>query len=245
MHSKRGDFAQSLQRGSVHAGVDGRGKALFDAARLAVTFSWLSGGNGLLVAFLLAWFPITGCLSRPALVKQFFSFSASSGRMAPASTNGPILAIRRLIVSPPFDTQSLVYRDGEFSYEHDPYAEFLASPADTLTETVRDYFRETGLFAAVVEPGSALQPSLLVEITVSRLYGDFRPGISPVAVLEMRFLFFEASNGIGCRLKFQKDYSARVPLKRRTAYRLVAGWNEALKQVLDKVAGDLRGCLAR
>jgi len=52
--------------------------------------------------------------------------------------------------------------------------------------------RSTTSFAAVSELGSSLKPNILAEIEVTRLYGDFRQPQSPIAVLTMRFLFFDA-----------------------------------------------------
>ena len=48
-----------------------------------------------------------------------------------------------------FPISRLVYRTGEFSYERDPYAEFLVPPARDLLAPIRGYFRQNGAFAVV------------------------------------------------------------------------------------------------
>jgi len=60
----------------------------------------------------------------------------------------------------PFEDRSLVYRVGDFSYEADPYAEFLVSPAESLRPPIRSWVRQSDLFRTIVEPGSALNPAL-------------------------------------------------------------------------------------
>lgn len=178
-----------------------------------------------------------GCLSRPNLARQSFTFAMPPTTNARA-TNGPILGIRRIVVASPFNTQELTYRTGPFSYERDPYAGFLVSPAESLAEPLRGYLRDSGSFHVVTEPDSELAPNVELEITVSQIYGDFRNQAHPIATIEMRFLAFENS-GASAKVLLQKDYGRNIPLQSRTAAALVAGWNEGLRQIAAEAAQDL------
>ncbi len=196
---------------------------------------------GLLPTLLCILF-LAGCLSRPALVKQSFAFSGpaiTSEASAEQQAHGRVLELRRLTVAAPFDGQSLVYRTGEFSYERDPYAEFLVPPEQALAGPVRAYLSASGKFSAVVESGSAERPSTLAEVTVEQLYGDFQKHSRPVAVLALRFTLFAAPNGLPGKILLQKTYARRVPLGSRTAAGVVKGLNEALKQIMSQVSQDL------
>ncbi len=133
------------------------------------------------------------------------SSSSPPPRPAPKPASGSrVLGIRSLQVAAPFEGRSFVYRTGEFSYDRDPYAEFMVPPADELVAPMCDWMRGTGLFSAVEETGSALKANTLVEIHVTQLYGDFRPGESATAVLTMRFEFFDAANGVRGQGHFAK-----------------------------------------
>jgi cholesterol transport system auxiliary component len=181
---------------------------------------------------------LTGCLARPHLEKQSFNFALPS-RSAEAGARGSrVLLIRSLQVDPPFDGKELIYRTGEFSYDRDPFAEFLVYPADELRAPVCGRWRESGAFEAVSEGGSALKPNTLVEIHVSQLYGDFRQSEGANAVLVMRFVFFDAPNGVPEEVMLQQEYSRSIPMKARTAAALIEGWNQALAQILDSAALD-------
>src|SRR5271163_889849 len=68
---------------------------------------------------------LTGCISRPALNKQTFAFSAPAISATNVVAINRVLGIRNLQIATPFEGRSLVYRTGEFSYVRDPYAEFL------------------------------------------------------------------------------------------------------------------------
>jgi hypothetical protein len=180
-----------------------------------------------------------GCLSRPALVKESFAFALPSVvSNTPTAATDRVLAIRRIGVEPPFDDPSLIYRTGEFSYERDHYAGFLVSPAEGFVAPIRDYFRGNPLFRAVSESGSALKANTVVEISVYQFYGDFRKSSQPAAVLGMRFVFFDAVNGLPGNLLVAKNYLQRIPISSRTPAALMEGWNEALNHVLSSTVSD-------
>jgi cholesterol transport system auxiliary component len=191
----------------------------------------------------LGAFLLTGCLSKRPLNKQSFTFTIPEANPHATVTNAPVLTIRQITVMPPFDSPSLTYRTGDFSYERDPYAGFLVSPAESLSEPIRALLRNTGKFSAVADPESSLHGTLDLEISVTQLYGDFRDKEHPTADLEMHFVLYRVPESRGARLVkptpvllLQKIYSRRVPLKSRTAADVVAGLNDALYQIVVEFA---------
>ena len=203
------------------------------SARMARTAAWL------------LWLPLlclfSGCLSRPALHTRTFAFDLPAGS-APtgAARSQRVVTIRSLRVAAPFDDRSLVYRVGDFSYDADPYAEFLVSPSESLRSPIRSWMRQSDFFGTVVEPGSALKPNTMAEITVLELYGDFRRPPEAAAVLTLRFVLLDSPDGVPGKLAFEAEYSRRVPLKAGNANALMAGWNKALEQILAQLGSDLR-----
>lgn len=181
-----------------------------------------------------------GCLSRPSVKTQTFAFAIP----LPTGTNnvpeGRVLSIRALQMAPPFDTRSLVYRTGDFSYERDPYAEFLSSPAQELKASISGILVTDGCFGAVVEMGSAVKPDTMVEINISQLYGDIRNPGSLYAVLAVQVIFVKATNDLPDQVILQRSYSRRIPVKSATAAAFMGGWNEALVEIFAEVKADLR-----
>ncbi|HTA31249.1 MAG TPA: ABC-type transport auxiliary lipoprotein family protein [Candidatus Cybelea sp.] len=182
---------------------------------------------------------LTGCLARPHLDKQMFAFATPPTATLKAAAGGRVLGLRSVEVAEPFEGRSFVYRSGESSYDRDPYAEFMAPPEEELVSPVCSWLRGTGIFSAVEETGSALKPNTLLEVHVTQLYGDFRPGESASAVLAVRFEFFDAPHGVPGKALLQREYASKVVLKERTAVALMAGWNEGLAQILDSTGSDL------
>jgi len=190
--------------------------------------------------FLASVFGLAGCISRPVLNKQTFTFNAPAISATNVVAGGHVLGIRKLQIAAPFDDRSFVYRTGEFSYVRDPYAGFLESPTDALLAPMRGWLRDSGSFNAVVEAGSALKPDTLVEINVSQLFGDFRLSEHPAAAITMQFVFFDAPNGIPGKVILQQAYSRSIPLSAPTAAALMKGWNQALTEILAEVSSDFR-----
>ena len=181
---------------------------------------------------------LAGCLARPHLDRQSFIFDPPPPLAPTAASSRRVLGIRTLQVGAPFEGRALVYRTGEFSYDRDPYAQFLVPPAEELTSPICGWMRAAGEFRDVAEAGSSLKPDTLVEIQVRLLYGDFRQLENPAAVLAIRFVFFDAPNGVPGKVILRREYSRRLALKARTAEALIAAWNEALAQILDSAMRD-------
>ena len=206
------------------------------------TFSlkFLKPAHGLALVLLLGTFTLTGCLSRPALKTQTFSFGTPAINATNLVAGQPVLGIKKLEAGSPHEGRSLVYRTGDFTYVRDPYALFLDAPEQELLAPVRTGLSSGGDFSAVTGTGGVLKPDVLVEIQVSQLFGDFRESDKAKAVLTMRFSFCTATNGMVGQPLFQKEYSRSIPLDAPSAAALMKGWNEALTEILGDVLADYR-----
>lgn len=87
--------------------------------------------------------------------------------------------------------------------------------------SIRKQLRNSGVFATVIEPGSAVKPNTVLEINVSQLYGDFRQKDHPQAVLTMRFVFLDVSNSKKATALFEKEYTRQLPMKENSASALI------------------------
>src|ERR1035437_10847495 len=81
---------------------------------------------------------LTGCLSRPALVRQTFALQAAAPANSAAPTGQTVLEVRALEVSPRFESRDFIYRMGADLYQADTYAGFLISPAPPPARAARD-----------------------------------------------------------------------------------------------------------
>ena len=180
---------------------------------------------------------LCGCASSPAWKRRVFAFSLPAD---PPITNSQtnILALNRVSISPLFQSRSFTYRTAENSYEQDPYAGFLISPERALAEPIRAWMRASGVFGRVTEPGSGLTPTLVAEVSVNELYGDFRKASQLVGTMEIHFICYEVKDGGAGRIVLDKVCARETPLTRKTPDALMAAWDADLRKIMEEVNSE-------
>ena len=173
---------------------------------------------------LLAAAILCGCASGPAWKRHVYAFCLPAD---PPATNAPtnIVALNPVSISPLFQSRSFTYRKAENTYEQDPYAGFLIPPERALAEPIRAWMRASILFGRVVEPGSGLSPSMIAEVSVNELYGDFRKASQPVGTMEIHFILYEAKDDAPGRIILDTVCAHETPLARKTSDALMAAWD--------------------
>ncbi len=149
-----------------------------------------------------------------------------------------VLEVADVRVSPRYSEKGFVYRTSEARYESDFYNQFLVAPASIITEELRKGLAQSQVFRHVIGASNQLQPTHVLEAAVSALYGDFRDGVAPKAVLEMEFFLSKNSDGRS-EVVMEKRYARSVNLDRRSPEALVRGWNRALEETLAALVADL------
>jgi cholesterol transport system auxiliary component len=196
------------------------------------TFDPLANWDSFLaITLLLAASILLGCASDPKWKRQAFAFSLPAD---PPTTNAQthIVALSRVSISPLFQSRSFTYRKAENTYEQDPYAGFLVPPERALAEPIRAWMRASGVFGRVLQPGSGLTPTLVAEVSVNELYGDFRQPSRPVGTMEIHFMCYEVKDGDAGRIVLDKVYAHETPLARKTPDALMAAWDADLRKII-------------
>jgi hypothetical protein len=155
---------------------------------------------------------------------------------ANAQTN--IVVLNRVSISPLFQSRSFTYRTAENAYEQDPYAGFLIPPERALAEPIRASLRASGEFGRVVEPGSGLIPTLVAEVSVNALYGDFRKAAQPLGTIEIHFILYEVSDEVPGRIVLDKVCTYETPMTRKTPDALMAAWDNGLHEIMKQINSD-------
>ena len=190
-----------------------------------------------LASLLLAACVVVGCASDPKWKRQVFAFSLPAD---PPTTNAQtnLVALSHVSISPLFQSRSFTYRTAENSYEQDPYAGFLIPPERALAEPIRAWIRTSGVFGRVVEPRSGLTPTLVAEVSVNQLYGDFRKASQPVAAMEIHFILYEVNGDTPGRIVLDKACARETPLSRKTPDALMAAWDADLREIMEEINSE-------
>ena len=178
----------------------------------------------------------TGCLDLKKSYPEKRSFVLDVGA-PPQETpaNGAIvLKINKLRVSPLFAGRAMVYRVADLQYESDFYDEWFVAPGTLVTQQVHQWLSRSAGFETVVVGTNHVEPTHLLEGTVTEFYGDFRAAPRAVLGLELHLL-----DALHERQFFRRTYHQDVPLSDQSSEALARGLTEALRAVLVDVVKDI------
>jgi ABC-type uncharacterized transport system auxiliary subunit len=175
-------------------------------------------------------------LQGTSLEKQRYILQAQRKTDQNEASGKLVVKVRNFHISSKFSSKSLTYRTSEFNYNTDFYNEFLTSPASNITEETIKWLGQSGVFANVAETQSNAQSDLLLEGTVTDLYGDYRNKSRPRAVMNIWFAMLDNDRNI----EFRKSYEAIIKLDSKTPEELIKGLSSCLEKILTNLESDLR-----
>ena len=167
-----------------------------------------------------------------------------AGMTLPSAARPPeTLRIGFVRVAAAYAGSALVYRLDDVRYASDPYHAFVVDPGAMLGSRMAEWLERTDLFSAVATPGSAQPTPYVLEATVNELYGDFRAGAPPAAVLSVQFALIDQTSARP-KVMYERTIAARVNLPKASPDALVRGYGTALAEILSQVAPDLSASIA-
>jgi cholesterol transport system auxiliary component len=149
------------------------------------------------------------------------------------------LRIGKVRVAAAYAGNSLVYRTDDVRFISDPYSRFIAEPGAMLGDQMAAWLGRAAPFGTVTEPESTLPAHYVLEATVTDLYGDFRPGRVPAAVLTVQFALVDQT-GARPKAVLKRAIARRVDLPRASPDALVRGYGDALAEILGELSTDLQ-----
>jgi cholesterol transport system auxiliary component len=157
-----------------------------------------------------------------------------------ATVKGSTLNVNRFTISPTSEGREFIYRTTDLEYKTDFYNQFFRPPDNIMTEAVRQWLNQTGLFEDVLTPVSQAIANYTVEGNIIELYGDYRNQTSANSVLTIQFFFLNTSvDTPDPTILLSKTYSSVQPIGTASPQSLMNGWNKALEEILNEFLGDL------
>jgi uncharacterized lipoprotein YmbA len=187
---------------------------------------------------------LAGCNAGQAYDKRFYVLRAARPSGSTATETDCILEIRRLTIDSAFGGKGLIYRTGQFEYESDFYNEFLVSPSGMMTEKMRNWLTASGLFRRVLNAGSQVDPTHILEGNVTGLYGDFTDRSAPQATIEIRIFLLKSQANLEPTPVFGKTYKSSAVLESAGPDGLVEAMDRCLEEILSRLEADLAKELA-
>jgi len=164
---------------------------------------------------------------------------------APATQRRPeTLRMGNVRMAAAFSGNALVYRADDVQFISDPYNAFIADPAAMLGNRMAEWLDHAGPFKTVAQPGSARPAQYVLEASVTELYGDFRPGKPPAAVMAVQFALIDQT-GARPEVVLDRTIASRVDIPKASPDELVRGYGKALAEILGKLTPDLQSAGAK
>jgi len=154
------------------------------------------------------------------------------------SRRGETLHVGKVRIAAAYDGETLVYRLDDVRYEADPYHAFITDPGSMLASRIAEWLGYTGLFQSVAQPETLRPARYVLEATVVELYGDFRRGRSPAAVMAVQFALLDQSTPRPT-VVHDGTIASRVDLAQASPDELVRGYGKALADILSRFAIEL------
>jgi cholesterol transport system auxiliary component len=194
-------------------------------------------GRRILLAVTIALALAACSLGRP--IPQATTYIVDPFTVVTAVTRRPErLRMGQVRVAAAYAGSGLVYRLDEVRYAIDPYHAFAADPGAMLGGRMAEWLDRTGPFSTVAPPGSAQPAPYVLEATVEELYGDFRAGTVPAAVVSVQFALIDQASARP-KVLYERTIASRVNLSKASPDALIDGYGSALGQILSQVALDL------
>jgi len=187
-------------------------------------------------------------LNRPYREVQRYALAPERPRREPPPKRGPVLLLRSVRAAPGMDARGLRILGAGGQVDTEFYNEWAAPPVEAVEEAMRQWLAASGLFAAVVSPGSRLRAGLVLEAELLRLQAEPRNGLARAGLAAL--LLDEPRDGAQARILGQFTPEGTAPLAggaRRDdkvpAGEAAAAMREALAAALAALERDLRGAV--
>lgn len=195
-----------------------------------------------LLAAALALSACAGPLSRPYPEKRLYVLEAKRAGASPAPARPRSLLLRAVTAAPGAEGRGLVTRLPGNVQQTDFWNEFFAPPADMVHDAIRRWLADSGLFTAVLDPGSRGRADLALEARLVALFGDGTDPRAPAARLHLQTLLFGLDRDPP-RILARGDYDRRVPVASLAPEVVAPALSQALALVLADLEADLRRSL--
>jgi cholesterol transport system auxiliary component len=188
-------------------------------------------------ATLAAFLALAGCglSERPHIDKRIWPLAVRRPAAAPPARRGRVLLVRAVRAAPGLETRGVQSLQPDGSMRVDFYEEWAVPPADAMEADLRQWLADSGLFQAVLAPGSRLSPDLIAEPELLAFWADLPSGCARCALSIVLLDQRQASTGV----LMQRTFAAAVPLTATDAPAIVESLRAALTDVLRQIEAAL------
>ena len=183
---------------------------------------------------------LSGCSLLPSadyIQRRDWPLNVQRPSVLPPRVRGKVLLVRTIRSGPGLDVRGLQWLQRDGSIHVDFYEQWAVPPAQAIEDDVRQWLAGSGLFNAVVAPGSRLNADYVLEGELQVFVAD--PGARAARVSVAFVLLDQHPSPIKAVL--QRTESAEARLTGDDPPAIAAGMRAAVTEVLEKIERDVAG----
>jgi ABC-type uncharacterized transport system auxiliary subunit len=178
-----------------------------------------------------------GLSERPYLQKRVWPLMVQRPDVRAPNPRGRTLLIRTVQAGPGLEARGLQSLQEDGSVRLDFYEEWAVPPAQGAETSLRQWLTGSGLFAAILAPGSRMEAEWVLEATLTEFIAEPTKNRARAA---MTVVVLDQRNS-GTRVLAQRRLTAEAPLANAEAPAVVAALRQALEPVLAQAEQALAG----
>ncbi len=178
--------------------------------------------------------------ARPYLEKRSWPLDVRRPETLPPRPGGKVLLVRTLRAAPGLEARGLQLVQGDGSIRTDFYEEWSVPPADAVEDALRRWLAASGLFSAVLAPGSRARADLALEGELQSLLAMPAQG-SSVAALGLVLIDLRPNP---VRVLLQADETAGAPLAGTSPQEIAAAGRAAVARLMAEIESKLAASLS-
>jgi cholesterol transport system auxiliary component len=178
-----------------------------------------------------------GLSQRPYLERRQWPLIVRRPTTEPARPRGRVLLVRTVRAGPGLEARGLQSLQPDGSVKVDFYEEWAVPPAQAVEDDLRQWLAASGLFAAVLAPGSRLPADLVMEGDLTAFWADL-PAMRARATLGL-VLLDQRPNPV--KVLIQRTFTADPGLSGTDPPAIVASLRTSLAQVFAQIEAALAG----
>jgi hypothetical protein len=193
-------------------------------------------------------FCLSGCASRDSLNRQqqTFLLEIPANAQHQAAAAGDTLKIRYCRATAPFDSQYFLYRTQAGQYQQDYYKQFLTPPNEQITEQLRIWLEQGGVFRNVLAASTATTAGYILEPHLLAMYANFSDPAKPETVLKMHFILLKINSaGQSSTIVMDTTYDSKESFEKRTGGDIVKNYNSSLETIFARLQSDIAASLSK
>ena len=191
-----------------------------------------------IVGVFLVFIPlVSGCgfgKNKPVIMKQYL-LEYPSPVVDGMKQGNELITVKHFFADKAFSTKEMVYRQDPFSYQSDPYNQWMVNPGQMVSGyLIRDLAR-AGLFRAVFSSDNIEPTRYVLQGRVDEFLELNQDGVSKAALSLSVILLDSTQKTVPASVVFQRTYQMLEPLRERTP----SGFAQAMSKAMENFSKHL------